>query len=44
VFSFEKMVAWQKAIGWADGIFDVADHIFRRNCNSRLASNCGGHA
>jgi four helix bundle protein len=27
MFSFEKMVAWQQAIGWADGIFDVADRL-----------------
>ena len=25
MFSFEKMTAWQKAIEWADGVFDVAD-------------------
>jgi len=27
MFSFEKMVAWQKAIAWSDGIFDVADRL-----------------
>ncbi len=27
MFSFEKMTAWQKAIEWADGVFDVADRL-----------------
>jgi four helix bundle protein len=27
MFGFEKMIAWQKAIEWADGVFDVADRL-----------------
>ena len=27
MFSFEKMTAWQKAIEWADGVFDIADRL-----------------
>ncbi|MBF8282173.1 MAG: ribosomal S23 superfamily protein [Anaerolineales bacterium] len=27
MFSFEKMIAWQKAIEWVDEIFEVADHL-----------------
>ena len=27
MFSFEKMTGWQKAIEWADGVFDVADRL-----------------
>ncbi len=27
MFSFEKMIAWQKAIEWADQVFEIADRL-----------------
>jgi four helix bundle protein len=27
MFSFEKMIAWQKAVEWADEIYEVADRL-----------------
>ena len=27
MFSFEKMIAWQKAIEWADEVFEIADRL-----------------
>jgi four helix bundle protein len=30
MFSFEKMLAWQKAVEWSDSIFDVADRLHQK--------------
>ena len=27
LFAFEKLIGWQKAIDWSDGVFDVADRL-----------------
>jgi len=30
MFSFERMIAWQKAVDWADEIFELADQLPQR--------------